>query len=283
MNALVGVRDPRPGTRPAGLWIGAMLTGLALLAALLSFTSVFDAGLALHVDARLAAPSATHWLGTDPLGRDVLAMVAAGARTSLLVAIGAVVLGMAIGVPLGLAGAAAGGWIDETLARANDVVFAFPALLLAVLLAAALGAGAHTAVVAIGLFNVPVFARLTRAGALSLYTRDFVLAARVSGKSGARIALEHVLPNLLPALVVHATIQLALGIVAEAGLSYVGLGAQPPAPSWGRMLNEAQTLVGQAPWLAGFPGLALALTVLGLSLLGDGLRARLDPRARART
>jgi peptide/nickel transport system permease protein len=282
LSSLIDARVAPAGPRSIGLWFGVALTGLALLAAVLSFTPVFDAGLALHVDARLASPSAAHWLGTDPLGRDVLAMLAAGARTSLLVALGAVALGMAIGVPLGLAGAAAGGWVDEALARANDVVFAFPALLLAVLLAAALGAGAHTAVVAIGLFNVPVFARLTRAGALSLYTRDFVLAARVSGKRGIRIALEHVLPNLLPALVVHATIQLALGIVAEAGLSYVGLGAQPPAPSWGRMLNEAQTLVGQAPWLAGFPGLALALTVLGLSLLGDGLRSRLDPRARVR-
>jgi peptide/nickel transport system permease protein len=268
--------------RMNGLTIGAALTALALLAAVLSFTPLFDAGLALDVQARLAAPGTTHWLGTDPLGRDVLAMIAAGARTSLLVALGAVAIGMTLGVPLGLAGASAGGLLDETIARANDVVFAFPALLLAVLLAAALGAGAHTAVVAIGLFNVPVFARLTRAGALSLYTRDFVLAARVSGKGRVRIALEHVLPNLLPALVVHATIQLALGIVAEAGLSYVGLGAQPPAPSWGRMLNEAQTLTGTAPWLAVFPGAALALTVLGLSLLGEGLRARLDPRARER-
>lgn len=284
MNTAAHASSPIAGASRVGLGlgVGAVLTGLALLAAALSFTSAFDAGLALNVDARLAAPSSAHWLGTDSLGRDVFAAIAAGARTSLLVALGAVALGMLVGVPLGLAGAAAGGWLDESLARANDVVFAFPALLLAVLLAAALGPGAETAVVAIGLFNVPVFARLTRAGALSLFTRDFVLAARVAGKSSARIAFEHVLPNLLPALVVHATIQLALGIVAEAGLSYVGLGAQPPAPSWGRMLNEAQTLVGQAPWLAGFPGLALASTVLGLSLLGEGLRARLDPQRRTR-
>jgi peptide/nickel transport system permease protein len=266
----------------AGLAFGATVVAFALLAALLSWTPVFDAGLALDVDARLQAPSAAHWLGTDPLGRDVLTMIAAGARTSLLVALGAVALGMAVGVPLGLASAAAGGLADEVVVRANDVVFAFPALILAVLLAAALGPGTHTAVLAIGLFNVPVFARLTRASALGLFARDFVLAARVAGKGRWRIAVEHVLPNLAPLLVVQATIQLALGIVAEAGLSYVGLGAQPPVPSWGRMLNEAQTLVDVAPWLAWFPGLALALTVLALSLLGEGLRVRLDPRAGAR-
>jgi peptide/nickel transport system permease protein len=270
-------------SRTAGFAFGTAIVALAVAAALLSLTGAFDAGLALDVEARLAPPSALHWLGTDPLGRDVLAMIAAGARTSLSVAVGAVAIGLALGVPLGLAAAGAGGVLDEAIARANDVVFAFPALLLAVLLAAALGPGAGTAVVAIGLFNVPVFARLTRAGALGLYAQDFVLAARVAGKSGARLAFEHVLPNLLPLLAVQATIQLALGIVAEAGLSYVGLGAQPPAPSWGRMLNEAQTLVGIAPWLAWFPGLALALVVLGFSALGDALGAWLDPRARGRS
>jgi peptide/nickel transport system permease protein len=260
----------------------AVVVALAALATLVSFTSAFDAGLALDVAARLQPPSAAHWLGTDPLGRDVATMIAAGARTSVIVALGAVLLGLVAGVPLGLAAAAVGGRVDELIARANDVAFAFPALLLAVLLAAALGPGTHTAVLAIGVFNTPVFARLVRAAALGLQSRDFVLAARLAGKGPLRIAAEHVLPNLLPLVVVQATIQLALGIVAEAGLSYVGLGAQPPAPSWGRMLNEAQTLTGVAPWLAWFPGLALAVTVLAFGTLGEALRRWLDPRAGGR-
>ena len=194
--------------------------------------------------------------------------------TSLWVALAAVLVGVVVGVPLGLVGAARGGLPDENVARTGDLVFAFPSLLLAVLLSAALGPGALTAVVAIGVFNVPVFARLVRGKALSLMTRDFVLAARLSGRGRTAIALEHLLPNVAVLVIVQATIQLSLAIVAEAGLSYVGLGVQPPAASWGRMLNDAQTLVGQAPWLAAFPGLALALTVLGLNLLGDALGAR---------
>jgi peptide/nickel transport system permease protein len=264
----------------AGLAAAAAASLLLLLAALLSLTGLFDAGLALHIDARLAAPSASHWLGTDPLGRDVLAMIAAGARVSLGVSLGAVAIGLVVGVPLGLVAAVLGGLGDEAVARLNDLVFAMPSLLLAVLLAATLGPGPTNAVIALGVFNVPVFARLARAGARTLLVRDFVLAARVAGKGRLRIAFEHLLPNLAGLLVVQATIQLALGIAAEAGLSYVGLGAQPPAPSWGRMLNDAQTLTAIAPWLAWFPGLALSITVLALSLLGERLRDVLDPRAR---
>jgi len=252
----------------------AILAGYALLV-VLSLTPAFDAGLALNVGGRLAAPSAAHWFGTDPLGRDVLSLVAVGARTSLAVAIGAVLLGVALGTPLGLLAAARGGLTDEVLARGNDLVFAFPALLLAVLLSAALGPGAWTAVVAIGIFNVPVFARLVRGSALSLMTRDFVSAARLAGRGPVSIAFVHLLPNVAGLVVAQATIQLSLGIAAEAALSYVGLGAQPPVPSWGRMLNEAQTLVGTAPWLALYPGLALALAVLAFGLLGDRLGARL--------
>jgi peptide/nickel transport system permease protein len=269
-------------TRPwlaQGSTLGAsVIAGYALLA-LLSLTPAFDAGLALDIAGRLAPPSAAHWFGTDPLGRDVFAMVAVGARTSLAVAIGAVVLGVLIGTPLGLAAAARGGLTDEALTRGNDVLFAFPALLLAVLLSAALGPGALTAVVAIGVFNVPVFARLVRGSALSLMTRDFVRAARLAGRGPLAIAFVHLLPNVAGLLIAQAAIQLSLGIAAEAALSYVGLGAQPPAPSWGRMLNDAQTLVGSAAWLAVFPGLALALAVLAFGLLGDGLAAALGGRA----
>jgi peptide/nickel transport system permease protein len=266
---------------PATLLGGAVVVLYALLA-LASLTPLFDAGLGLDVAARLAPPSPRHWFGTDPLGRDVFAMVAVGARTSLAVAVGAVLLGLLAGAPLGLAAAARGGLVDELVARCNDVLFAFPALLLAVLLSAALGPGALTAVVAIGVFNVPVFARLVRGSARVLLTRDFVLAARAAGRGPLAIGFVHVLPNLAGLLLVQAAIQLSLGIAAEAGLSYVGLGAQPPAPSWGRMLNDAQTLIGVAPWLAWFPGLALALAVLALGLVGDGLARIFDPRAAAR-
>jgi peptide/nickel transport system permease protein len=160
--------------------------------------------------------------------------------------------------------------------RSNDLVFAFPSLLLAILITAVFGPGAVNAIIAIGIFNIPIFARVTRGGALDLWTRDYILAARVAGKRSLRISFEHVLPNLVALLVVQGTIQFSLGVIAEAGLSYVGLGAQPPTPSWGRMLNEAQTLTALAPSLALFPGFAVVLFVLGLNLLGDGLRRRRD-------
>ncbi len=273
---------PERSRLPPATAFAVAVVALYALLALASLTPLFDAALGLDVAARLAPPSARHWFGTDPLGRDVFAMIAVGARTSLAVAVGAVRLGVLIGTPLGLAAAARGGLGDELIARGSDLLFAFPALLLAVLLSAALGPGAATAVVAIGVFNVPVFARLVRGSARALMTRDFVLAARVAGRGPLAIAFVHLLPNLAGLLCVQAAIQLSLGIAAEAALSYVGLGAQPPAPSWGRMLNEAQTLVGVAPWLAWFPGLALALAVLALGLLGDGLARILDPRAAAR-
>ena len=206
-------------------------------------------------------------------------MLMAGARTSLAVALVAAGLGMGAGVPLGLAAAArAGGLLDDAIMRATDVVFAFPSLVIAVLIAAAAGPSTTGAALAIGLFNVPVFARVARAGALPLLARDFVSAARVAGKGSARIMAEHALPLLAPLLAVQGAIQLSLGILAEAGLSYVGLGAQPPAASWGRMLADAQTLVAIAPHAAIVPGAAIALTVVGLNLVGDGLRDALDPR-----
>jgi len=234
----------------------------------------------LDIPGKLKAPTATHWFGTDHFGRDIFSMIMVGARTSIAVALIAVGIGMALGVPLGLAAAARGGWSDELIMRANDLVFAFPALLIAIMITAVFGPSAVNAIIAIGVFNIPVFARLTRGAALSLWTRDFILAARVSGKGAVRISAEHILPNIANLLIVQGTIQFSLGILAEAGLSYVGLGAQPPIPSWGRMLADSQTLISFAPHTAMFPGLAIVFTVLGLNLMGDGLRDIFDPRIR---
>jgi len=273
----------RPGGAPArrGLILGGCLAGLFGLAALLSLVWVpYDIGV-LDIPNKLHPPSLAHWFGTDQLGRDMLAMIMVGARTSIAVAVLAVGIGMAFGIPLGLAAAMLrGGWRDEIIMRGNDLVFAFPALVIAILITAVFGAGAVNAIVAIGIFNIPVFARLARGAALGLWQRDFILAARVAGKSGLRISAEHILPNILNLMIVQGTIQFSLGILAEAGLSYVGLGAQPPTPSWGRMLADAQTMVSLAPHLALVPGLAIVLTVLGLNLLGDGFRDALDPRLR---
>jgi peptide/nickel transport system permease protein len=267
--------------RPSlGLTLGAAISAVFVLAALGSLLWTPYRVDALDIAQRLRPPSWAHPFGTDHFGRDVLSMILVGARNALAVSLVAVGLGMAVGVPLGLLAAARRGWADELVMRANDVIFAFPALILAILITAVLGPGAINAVIAIGVFNIPVFARLTRGSALSLWTRDYVLAARAAGKGRARISLEHILPGLVSALIVQATLQFSLGIIAEAGLSYVGLGTQPPNPSWGRMLNDAQVLIGTAPLQAVFPGLAIVITVLGLNLLGDGLRDRLDRRLR---
>lgn len=261
------------------LAIGALLSCAVLAAAALSFIwTPFDHA-ALNIPAKLAPPNAVHWLGTDHFGRDIASMLMVGARTSIAVALVAVGIGLGLGVPLGLwAAAQSGSWLDELIMRTNDLVFAFPSLVIAILITAVFGAGAINAIIAIGIFNIPVFARITRGAALSLWEREFILAARVCGKSAVRISAEHILPNLANLLIVQGTIQFSLGILAEAGLSYVGLGAQPPMPSWGRMLADAQTLVSLAPHMALAPGITIILTVLGLNLLGDGLRDALDPR-----
>ncbi|HEU0223413.1 MAG TPA: ABC transporter permease [Paracoccaceae bacterium] len=260
---------------------GALLSSLFILAALFSYLWTPHDVTALDIANRLKGPAAANLFGTDQFGRDILSMLMVGARISIAVAVIAVGVGMLVGVPLGLAAAASrGSLLDEVIMRANDLVFAFPALLVAILITAVFGPGAVNAILAIGIFNIPVFARVTRGAALSLWTRDFCLAARVAGKGAARISLEHILPNIANLLIVQGTIQFSLGILAEAGLAYVGLGAQPPTPSWGRMLAEAQTLISLAPHTAIFPGLAIVVTVLGLNLMGDGLRDALDPRLR---
>jgi peptide/nickel transport system permease protein len=264
-----------------GLAFGALLSGVFVGLALLSLVWTPHDAEAISVAARMQAPSLAHPFGTDHLGRDVLSMVMVGGRVSIAVAVVAVGIGIGLGAPLGLAAAATrGSLLDEAVMRANDLVFAFPALVIAILITALLGPGALNAILAIGIFNIPVFARLTRGAALSLWAREFTLAAEVAGKGRARISVEHVLPNLANLLIVQGTIQFSLGVLAEAGLSYVGLGAQPPTPSWGRMLADSQTMLSLAPHMALFPGFAIVLTVLGLNLLGDGLRDALDPRLR---
>src|SRR5580700_6250933 len=255
--------------RNVSLGAGALITALFVaMAAIAQFWTPYDLRI-LHIADKLQHPNAQHWFGTDQLGRDVLSLIMAGARNSVGVALLSVVIGMFIGVPLGLFAAARRGAVDELIMRGNDLIFAFPSLLLAILITAVLGPGAVNAIIAIGIFNIPVFARVTCGGALQLWTRDYGLAARVAGKGPVRTSFEHILPNLVALLAVQGTFQFSLGVIAEAGLSYVGLGAQPPTPSWGRMLNEAQTLTALAPSLALFPGAAVLLFVLGLNLLGD--------------
>ena len=258
--------------------IGGVLTLLLLLAASLSLVWTPWSPYEVDMAAKLQPPGSLHWLGTDPFGRDVASLLLVGARNSILVGLIAVSIGLAIGTALGLLAAARGGWLEELIMRLADFTFAFPAILSAIMLTAVFGAGIVNAIIAIGIFNIPTFARITRASARSIWSREYVLAARACGKGPWRITLDHVLPNMLSVLIVQATIQCALAILAEAALSYLGLGTQPPQPSWGRMLAEAQTLLVQAPLLAVFPGLAIALAVLGLNLLGDGLRDVLDPR-----
>nr|WP_210265727.1 ABC transporter permease [Bradyrhizobium aeschynomenes] len=258
--------------------VGALLCLLVLGAALLSVAWTPWSAYEIDVASKLRPPSAAHWLGTDVLGRDIVSLLLVGARATILVGIIAVGIGLTCGVCLGLIAAAQRGWTEEVIMRFSDFTFAFPAVLSAIMLAAVIGPGMVTSITAIGIFQIPVFVRVTRGSAGAIWAREFILAARAAGKGRVRITIEHVLPNILSILIVQATIQFALAILAEAALSYLGLGTQPPQPSWGRMLNDAQTLLFQSPSLAVYPGAAIALAVLGLNLLGDGLRDLLDPR-----
>lgn len=279
------MREPafwrRAARHPSFAAGGLLVLALVLFTAVSLVWSPYAPG-EVDVPNKFAPPSASHWLGTDSLGRDVASQLLVGAQNSLAVGAVAVVIGVSLGVALGALAAARGGWLDEALMRASDFAFAFPALLTAVLLTAVRGPGLAASVVAIGVFNVPVFARITRGSARAVWSRDYVLAARAAGKGRWRITLDHVLPNIAHVLVVQATVSFAVAILAEAALSYLGLGTQPPAPSWGRMLAEAQGQLFRAPMLAVWPGLAIAVSVLGLNLLGDGLRDLLDPRLRGR-
>ena len=256
---------------------GAIALLWVVCAALSLFWSPYPVG-DIDIPNKLASPSAAHWLGTDSLGRDIGSLLLVGSQNSLWVGFIAVGIGLGLGVPLGLLASARRGWVEEVIMRAADFTFAFPALLLAIMLTAIHGPGLVVSILAIGIFNIPVFARVSRGAAHAVWSRDYTAAARAAGKGLLHISRIHVLPNIASVLIVQATTQFAVAILAEAALSYLGLGTQPPQPSWGRMLNEAQSQMFQAPMLAVYPGAAIALAVLGLNLLGDGLRDVLDPR-----
>jgi peptide/nickel transport system permease protein len=226
------------------------------------------------------APSALNWFGTDEVGRDILTRILYGARASLSAGVISVAIAIAVGVPVGLLAGYAGGIIDGVISRFTDAMLACPFLILAIALAAFLGPSLGNAMIAIGITATPIFVRLTRGQVLSVKSEDYVEAARAIGNPHWRIAFRHILPNVLPALLVQATLTIATAIIAEASLSFLGLGQQPPAPSWGSMLNSAQRFLSTAPWMAVFPGLAIFLTVLSFNLLGDGLRDALDPRSK---
>lgn len=258
------------------------LAGVALFAALALVSLVWTPYSITEIDIsrRFAAPSGAHWLGTDHLGRDLLSLTMAGAWTSFGVAALAVAIGAGIGIPLGLVAVMWGGAVEWLVLRLTDFVFAFPAIVVAILITTLVGPGATNAIVAIGVFNIPVFARVARGGALSVARLDFVSAARLAGLSKAAIARRHLLPNIMSLIIVQGTIQLSLGILAEAGLSYVSLGTQPPATSLGLLLREAQGVFLIHPWLSAVPGVSIVLIVVALNVAGDGLRDAIDPRLR---
>lgn len=258
--------------------LGFILSILVVLMAGFSFFwTPYDAN-SMNPGDRLQAPSWRHPLGTDQYGRDIFSRIMVGAVNSIIVGLVTVAIGMTLGVLLGLAAAYFGKLIEEAIMRFSDLLFGFPAVLSAILITSILGPSMINAMLAIGIFYIPVFARLTRAVAMTIWEREFILAARAGGVSEWNIARRHILPNILSPLLIQGTIQFAVAILAEAGLSYLGLGTQPPHASWGRMLNEAQTFMGLAPWMAIFPGVAIAWAVLGFNLLGDGLRDTLDPK-----
>jgi peptide/nickel transport system permease protein len=260
------------------LVVGSLLVLLVVAMALLSFVwTPYDPTL-VDPGSRLLKPSAQHWLGTDKFGRDVLSQIIMGSRTTLFVGFVAVGVAAVVGVPLGILAAMAPRWLGELIMRGNDLLLAFPALLLAIMFGAVFGASTLTAMVAIGIATVPSFARIVRSGALQVMRTEYILAARSAGRRPLSTAVRHVLPNVSSLVTVQASVSFAIAVLAEAALSFLGFGTPPPTPSWGRMLQESQELLFTAPRLAVFPGVAIALAVLGFNLLGDGLRDRFDPR-----
>jgi len=259
-----------------GLAVIALLVAVAVLAPLIA---PYDPDLQTWSAVR-KAPSALHWFGTDDVGRDVFTRVIYGARASLLAGVVAVAFALLIGVPIGLIAGYVGGFVDALLSRINDAMLACPFLILAIALAAFLGPSLRNAMIAIAITTAPIFMRLTRGQTMAVKVEDYIEAARAVGNPHWRIALRHILPNILPALLVQATLSIAAAIIAEATLSFLGLGQQPPAPSWGSMLNAAQRFLVNAPWMAIWPGLAIFVAVISFNLVGDGLRDALDPRSR---
>ena len=259
-----------------GLIVIALFVALAIFAPLIS---PYDPNIQSWTAVR-KAPSALHLFGTDDVGRDNFSRVIYGARASLLAGVISVAIALAAGVPFGLIAGYVGGWIDALISRITDAMLACPFLILAIALAAFLGPSLGNAMIAIGVTTTPIFVRLTRGEVMAVKVEDYVEAARAIGNPRWRIALFHILPNIMPALLVQATLSIATAIIAEAALSFLGLGQQPPAPSWGSMLNSAQRFLTQAPWMAVWPGLAIFLAVLSINLVGDGLRDALDPKER---
>ncbi len=269
----------RRALRHRSFVLGGTLTLLVVASALLSLVWTPWSPYEIDIASKLRPPSSSHWLGTDSFGRDVVSLLLAGARSTIMVGIIAVSIGLTFGVCLGLTASAKRGWTEEIIMRFADFSFAFPAVLSAIMLAAVAGPGMVTSIVAIGIFQIPTLTRLTRGSANAIWAREFVLAARAAGKGRFRITIEHVLPNILSILIVQVTIQFALAILAEAALSYLGLGTQPPQPSWGRDMSEARRFLGDAPWMFMAPTGIIMLCVLSINFLGDGLRDALDPRA----
>jgi peptide/nickel transport system permease protein len=285
LNPALAPRELSPGQRALrrlfrrrGAMVGlAVVVFFVALAIFAPWIAPFDP-LATSWSAVRKAPSAAHWFGTDEIGRDVLSRVIWGARASLLAGLVSVGISLAIGVPVGLLAGYVGGWIDMLVSRITDAMLACPFLVLAIALAAFLGPSLTNAMIAIGIAATPVFVRLSRAQVLAVKVEDYIEAARAVGNSDWRIALRHVFPNIVAPVIVQATLAIAAAVIAEASLSFLGLGQQPPAPSWGSMLNTAKNYVENAPWMAVWPGASIFLMVLSFNLLGDGLRDALDPR-----
>jgi peptide/nickel transport system permease protein len=266
----------------ARLNVGAGITLAVIAFAVLSLVWTPFPPTRMRMALKLKPPLEQGLAGTDAFGRDIFSQLMAGAWNSLSIAVLSVLFGLLIGVVLGTAAASRRGFVSEAIMRFADVIFAFPALISAIMIGALAGAGATTAIIAIALFNVPVFVRVSRGLAQRVWANDFCLAAQAAGKGGFRITVDHILPNIAGGIAIQATIQIGLAILVEAGLSFLGLSLAPPAPSWGRMLSDSQTYLSQAPWMAIAPGLAVAIAVLGFNLLGDGLRDRFDPRMEGR-